>query len=412
MSAGRLFRMLAMATALLASGAQPLMAQFQMPDPKQMSGIPRPVTDLPERTISVRVIRGDLSKNIPNQPVDLLVNGKAQTVKTDANGRAEFGPLTPGATIKAVTVVDGENLESQEFPSPAQGGVRLLLVATDKEKEARAAEEAKSPAVTGEVVLAGETRLVIEPDEETARVYYLLDITNNARVPVNPPTPFELEAPSGAVSMALMEGSSPQAKVTGKRLRVAGPFPPGNTFVQIGYVFPLSGGTADVSQTFPALIEHLGVIVKKVGDARLTSPQLERQQEMPASNQIYIAAAGGAVQAGQPVRLTVSDLPHHSATPRWVAVGLASAVLIVGVWFASRPVQDPRGTERRLLVARREKLFQDLLRLEADRRRGKVDQSRFVTRREELLAALEHIYGALDSDYTNPDPAGRAGMAA
>src|SRR5436190_687631 len=106
------------------------------------------------RTTSVRVIRGDLSKNLPDQPVDLLVDGKARTVKTDANGRAEFGPLTPGATVKAVTVVDGERLESQEFPSPAQGGVRLLLVATDKEKEARAAEEAKSPAITGTVILA------------------------------------------------------------------------------------------------------------------------------------------------------------------------------------------------------------------------------------------------------------------
>src|ERR1700704_6223566 len=153
MSARRLIRIATLAAAVLAAGAQPLLAQFAMPDPKQMSGIPRPVTDLPERTISVRVIRGDLSKTIPNQPVDLLVAGKTQTVKTDANGRAEFGPLTPGATVKAVTVVDGERLESQEFPSPSQGGIRLLLVATDKEKEARAAEEAKAPAVTGAVVL-------------------------------------------------------------------------------------------------------------------------------------------------------------------------------------------------------------------------------------------------------------------
>jgi hypothetical protein len=402
---------LALGGAVLVLG-EPLCAQFAMPDPKQMSGIPRPVTDLPERTISVRVIRGDLSKNIPNQSVDLLVDGKAQTVKTDANGRAEFGPLTPGATVKAVAVVDGERLESQEFPSPPQGGVRLLLVATDKEKEARAAEEAKAPAVTGTVVLAGETRLVIEPDEESARVYYLLDITNTARAPVNPPANFEFEAPSGAVSVSVMEGSSPQARVTGRRVQVGGPFPPGNTFVQIGYVMPLSDGTVDIAQAFPATIEHLGVIVKKVGDARLSSPQIERQQEMPASNQMYIAAAGGTVQAGRPVQLTLSGLPHHSATPRWVALGLASTMLILGVWFSTRAVPDPAGTERKHLIARREKLFQDLLRLEADHRRGKGDQSRYLTRREDLLAALEHIYGALDTEETNPDPAGRAGMAA
>src|ERR1700733_10194942 len=116
MSARRLVHILTFGVAVAALSIQPLLAQFAMPDPKQMSGIPRPVTDLPERTISVRVIRGDLSKNIRNQPVDLLIDGKTQSVKTDENGRAEFGPLTPGVTVKAVTVVDGERLESQEFP--------------------------------------------------------------------------------------------------------------------------------------------------------------------------------------------------------------------------------------------------------------------------------------------------------
>ena len=51
-----------------------------------MSGIPRPVSDLPDRTISVRVIRGDLSNNIANHPVELLIDGETQTVKTDESG--------------------------------------------------------------------------------------------------------------------------------------------------------------------------------------------------------------------------------------------------------------------------------------------------------------------------------------
>ena len=45
---------------------------FAMPDPKQMSGIPRPVDDLPNGAISVRLIRGSLSNNIIGHPVDLL----------------------------------------------------------------------------------------------------------------------------------------------------------------------------------------------------------------------------------------------------------------------------------------------------------------------------------------------------
>src|SRR5581483_6284325 len=61
-------------------------AKFQMPDPKQMSGIPRPVTDLPDGHISVRLIRGQLSNSIPDFPVQLFADGKPITVKTDEAG--------------------------------------------------------------------------------------------------------------------------------------------------------------------------------------------------------------------------------------------------------------------------------------------------------------------------------------
>ena len=120
--------------------AKPLSAQqggFAMPDPKQMSGIPRPVDDLPNGAISVRLIRGQLSNNITGHPVELHVGSKVITVKTDESGRAQFNDLTPGATVKATADVDGEHLESQEFPAPARGGIRLMLVATDKPKPPR-----------------------------------------------------------------------------------------------------------------------------------------------------------------------------------------------------------------------------------------------------------------------------------
>lgn len=392
--------------------AAPAAAQFQMPDPKQMSGIPRPVNDLPDRTISVRVIRGELSNNLTNQPVEFTVDGKVQTVATNSDGRAELLAPSAGAVIKAATTVDGERLESSEFPAPASGGVRLLLVATDKEKEARAAAEAAAPAVSGTVILAGETRLVVEPDEESARVFYLLDITNNARAKVNPEVPFEFDLPVGAVGAGLMEGSSPQALLTGTRVRVNGPFAPGATFVQIGFVLPQKGGVVEIAQTFPATLEHLGVIVQKVGDAKLTSPQIERQQDMPAGTDVYIAAAGGTVTAGTPVRFTISGLPHHSAMPRNIALGLALTIALFGVWLGGRTAPQTSGSERKQLVARREKLFQELVRLEHDHRRGKADAHRYQARREELLAALEDVYGALETEGTSPDPAGRSGVAA
>src|SRR5687768_356770 len=62
----------------------------QMPDPKQMSGIPLPVPDVPVGTVTVRVIRGQLTNPLPGQTVELTVAGASRTAQTDDAGRATF----------------------------------------------------------------------------------------------------------------------------------------------------------------------------------------------------------------------------------------------------------------------------------------------------------------------------------
>jgi len=401
--------LLALVCGLLAAAA---VGQAQMPDARQMSGIPRPVDDLPPGAVSVRLIRGDLSNNIVNHPVELHVGGRVQTVNTDEGGRAQFEGMTPGTPLKAVAVVDGERLESQEFPAPDREGIRLLLVATDPNKTA--GDEVTAPAVAGRVTIGGDSRIVIEPDEDTVRIYYLLDIVNMAETAVTPEAPFAFDTPRGALTTSVMQGSSPLARATGTRVNVQGPFPPGITFVQTAYALPSSSGTVELAQAFPVALENLVVVVKKVGDAKLSSPLITRQQEMPVGEDIYIAGAGeGLLPAGEPVILSVTGLPHHGTAARWIALSLAATVVLIGI-LAARGHRGPeaRAAERKRLIARREKLFQDLLRLELDQRRGRVEPSRYAARREELLMALEHVYGALESDDTSPEPANRTGLAA
>jgi hypothetical protein len=382
-----------------------------MPDPKQMSGIPRPVTDLPDRTVSVRLIRGALSNNIINFPVELSVGGKVRTEKTDESGRAEFKDLPAGQPLRAVAVVDGERLESEEFPAPVQGGIRLLLVATDKTKGP--ASEPNAPAISGQVVLGSQSRIIVQPGDESVAVYYLLEILNNARVPVNPSQNFVFDMPTGARGTSLLEGSSPQASVNGPRVTVQGPFAPGRTLVQVACEMAVGSASLELTQRFPATLEQLSVIVKKMGDIKITSPQLASQQDMTASGETFIAAAGRGVAAGQPIVLTLDNLPHHSAVPQRVALTLVAVIIVGGVWMSRRPDDaEAKAAERQRLIARREKLFAELVRLENDQRSGKVGQNRFASRREEIIAALEHIYGALDSDNLGPDPVNRPGIAA
>lgn len=397
----------------LVMSVAPLSAQFQMPDMKQMSGIPRPVTDLPNGSVSVRVIRGDLSNNIANHPVEIHIGSRVITAKTDEAGRARFDNLTPGSTMHAVTTVDGERLESQEFPAPAEGGIRLMLVATATSKGP--AVEPNAPAIAGQVVLGAQSRIILQPGDESVELYYLLEIVNNARAPVNTATLFVFDMPAGAVGTTLMEGSSPLASVNGPRVQVQGPFPPGKTVVQVVCNVPTLTGSLDLTQRFPATLEQVAVVVKKVGATDFASPNVSDKREMPLQGEIFIAGTGGPVAAGQPLSLTLTGLPRHSPAPRWIALALAVVVVLSGVWWTSRAPADRtllRAAERKRLVARREKLLNELARLEHERRGGRHDERRYSARREELVVALDQVYGALYEDGSGPDPADRAGLAA
>jgi hypothetical protein len=380
-------------------GGEFLSAQFQMPDPKQMAGIPRPVTDLPDASISVRLIRGQLSNNIASHPVELhFANGRVIKVNTDDAGRAQFDKVPPGV-VKASADVDGEHLESQEFEAPKQGGIRLMLVATDKNAPARAPE---APAVAGAVTLSDNSRIVFEPGDEDVAVYYILEIVNNNTNPVNPNPPFVFDMPKGALGTTILDGSSPIARNKGAHVSLGGPVPPGKTIIQLVAEMPTDSGTLDITQTFPAPIDRLAVLVKKVGETKLSSPNIERQQDFPNEGQVVIGAMGGTVAAGMPIELHLKDLPHHSPAPRIAALAIAGGVVLIGVFAATRK-QDASAVdaERKKLVTRREKLLGELVKLERERRGGRSDL-RSTARREELMAQLEHVYGALD----DPDRAG------
>ena len=230
----------------------PLRAQFQMPDAKAMSGIPRPVDDLPNGSVSVRLIRGELSNNITNHTIELHVGSKVLTATTDEAGRVQFDALDAGATVKASADVDGEHLESTEFPAPSQGGIRLLLVATDRSKPATA--EPSAAATTGQVVIGTNSRILIQPGEETLQFYYLLDVRNPAPGPVRTASPFTFELPQGARCSPL-DDSSPLAVVNGTSVRVDAPFPSGSTYLQLGCELAVNGGTFDNTHRFPPTLE-------------------------------------------------------------------------------------------------------------------------------------------------------------
>jgi hypothetical protein len=170
-------------------GAAAAAAQINMPDPSQIAGVPLPAPELPPGTVSVRVVRERMGNNVSGQSVTLSVGGARRTAVTDAQGRAEFASLPVAAAVVAETTVDGEALRSQEFTVPDRGGVRVALiagVAAARDREAAAAADAaKMPARPGVVVFGGESRVIMEFQDDTLQVFYILEIANSARTPID-----------------------------------------------------------------------------------------------------------------------------------------------------------------------------------------------------------------------------------
>lgn len=373
--------------------------RLEMPQVEQIAGVPLPSPDLPAGTVSVRVVRNNLRNNVEGQPVELRGGGSPRTATTDANGRATFSELAAGTRATAATVLDGTALQSQEFTIPASGGIRVVLATV--EPKASAGESATAGAVSsaqpGVVVLAEQSRFVIELVDGAVEVYCLLEVSNTARVPVTPAAPLVFDTPPEATSLTLLEGTTPQATLEGTRVSVSGPFPPGATVVQIGYRVPYSSSTLSFSQPVPAPLEQASVVVRKLGSVEFTSPQIQSQRDVEVEGRTYIMAGGPGVASGQALTFNLTRLPYYPAWPRYGALLLSALIIVWAVWVGSGPDQSSDRERHTSLEKRRESLFADLVRLEEQRRKGQVADTTYVNRRRSLIDRLERVYATLEN---------------
>jgi hypothetical protein len=320
-----------MLVTLLASA--PAAAQVNMPNPKEISGVPLPAEDLAAGSVSVRVIRGGFDKNVPNQPVIFTIDGTTRTVSTDAQGRAQVDGLKSGAVVSASTVVDGATISSQ--PVTLSGsGIRFVLVAVDPDMAAREAEDkrlAAGPAIPGTVVFGPESRIVIEPGDETVTVFYVLDVINSARTPVDIGGPLVVQLPTGARGAGLLEGASPQAKILGPKVTVLGPFAPGTTSVQLGFELATGADTKTIRQTWPVAMPEGTIVLQKTGREDLVSTQVTSKSETTSNGQQVVFGRTAAVAAGGTFEVEVTGLAHHARWPRYLGLSLALGFVLVGL---------------------------------------------------------------------------------
>jgi hypothetical protein len=312
-------------------------AQVAMPNFKEMSGAVLPTSEIPAGTVSVRVVRGGPDKPLAKQSVQFLIDGKPRAATTDDIGRAEVSGLARGAHVQAIAVVDGERLESKEAVVEGSG-LRILLVATDPEAVKREAEDkalASAAAVKGVVVLGAESRIIAEMSSDRLNIYYVLQIVNSARTPVDIGGPLIFDLPREARGTTLIEGSSPQATANGPRITVTGPFPSGTTAVQAAFELPYTGAVARIDQRWPAALQQVTILVQQIGGLAVSSPQIAAKQDIVDQGQAIILATGPPIAAGQSLGFEISGLPHHATWPRTVALSLAGIIMLAGIWGAA-----------------------------------------------------------------------------
>jgi hypothetical protein len=387
-------------------GPIPALAQGAMPDAGQMAGIPLPAADLAVGTVSVRVVRERMVNNVVGQSVSVTSNGQSRTGTTDTQGRAEFSGYAPGDTVVATTTVDGEVLFSQEITVPSRGGIRVALVAgaTAARERATAEAAATEPPRPGVVVIGGDSRIIVEFQSDVLTVFYILEIVNNARTPVEVGAPLEFTLPAGAASPSLMQGSSTQASVRGESVLVSGPFAPGVTSVQIGFSLPDHASRVTLRQRWPAAWERPFVAVERVGDMQLQSAQLSSVETFNADGgKVFLMGNGGRLAAGDELVLDIINLPAHDMTLRWTAVALAALIVLAGLFVALSPAARP---ERAALLDEKARLMRDLVAMEERRRAGRP-KPKDAERRPAVMAELERVLAALDEA-----PGGGQGAAA
>jgi hypothetical protein len=333
-----------LAVALTLAVAVPDAQAQTMPDPRTIAGVPLPDAKLAPGTIAVRVIRGSFANNLGGVDVQFVSGGRTRTVKTDASGRAESAGFAAGSTVRAIAVVEGERLESQDLVVGTTG-IRVVLVATDPELALKAEEDKKlasGPPVRGTVVLGPETRVVAEYSNDSLNIFYVIEIVNTARTRVDIGGPVLIDLPREARGASVEKTSSSQATANGPRITIVGPFAPGSTMVQVGFEMPYSGPTVRFAQTFPIALQRVIVLATQIGGLQLRSPQLAEQREVDLQGQVVIAGSGPGLPPGQPLTIEIAGLPYHARWPRYTALSLAGAIMLTGLWAAYGPRRRPR----------------------------------------------------------------------
>jgi hypothetical protein len=156
----------------------------------------------------------------------------------------------------------------------------------------------------------------------------------------------------------------------------------------------------DFEQRFPNGMGEFTFVSEQIAGLGIESPQITRRIDRDANGKKFWLWRGEPISPGGVLRFRVTGLPAVSNTGKVISAALALGLLLAAIVFSRKPSSTSaasRAGERERLIARREKLFSELLAHESNDSASKTAATKdaSVSARKELVRKLENVYREL-----------------
>lgn len=420
---------------------------------------PAPQPALAVGTVSIAVQRitrdatspvGGIEVALEPLAADGAAAGEPLRQVTDAQGRATFSGLAPGAQVRVVAQVHGARVEGKPFAVAASGGASVNVnVAWSDEGGAEArfrdvpggadavyyarAEAGGKVFHSAPFLMAGDRGATLrllafqtmrEPvafsfhtqgiiDDVYMAFQSQLTLTNFSYAPWDPgPGGLVIPLPAGFVGAQVDEQMAMRVGVDPDRgFLWRGSVPPGGAEFLGFYSLPITKGTLLFDLPLPHGSFNSLLALQYTPGMKVETPANARGREWtdPSGRRHYVIS-NIQIRPEQRMVLTASGLPMHPAWQRQVS--WAAGIVVIGllVWGLSGVFRRRRGpvaqaggddgqgdqSRRRKLEKRREGLLEELVALESGK--AELDEDEYEKRKGKLTRQLESIYHDLATE--------------
>lgn len=379
-----------------------------------ISGFARLDPTLPSGTIDVLAV-DEAGHPLPHQKIEVgrvAASGRGVEVLLQATGGdghtrftqvAEGGAGGAGGGVAAAVVMsrDGLRLGTDGFQVPSTGpGIAVELHALPRSSD---------PSL---ISIGAGGRVILQLRDDALGFIETLPLENHSDKLFDAgPGGIEIPLPSEAYGAEGAEGEHKIEIRKGIGVAVHGPIPPRRPEqsnanqkspdeVTFGFLLPSNGSTRSVAQKFPNGLGEFTFVTEQLPNLVIDSDQISGKQPRELDGKKYWLMRGAPIPPGGVLRFTVRGLPAPDNTGRIVAAALALLLVGSAVVFGRKDAAAPAAkaeSERERLVSRRERLFADLVSLEA-RRTAAADEAAkgaAKTERDDLVRKLEGVYREL-----------------